>query len=300
MSFPIKNRSKQQNMHITNFQYENDKSLKQETFMLCFDLEKSLLEQRGPQDESTASMEDAKRAEDEAHESYNQRRIRFSHRGLLNQSRSGIQITDGMTGRQFLFKIQGYVHGQNVFTDHIHYLLKGGKLMKCALNTINKYRQISSEISIQQQRIQKGEVIPQVDGSAAFDQRTFVYEEKGRHQNGRACRIHELPMFEPGYNGRRINYLRKRNFLVKATDLPKQFGFEIEVKKLHLDEKQPVLAKHLVIGDSCIKKLFFVFNINDYLLKDNYEYHHGVQPPELFSQIFDPTSSFDVGPTIQG
>ena len=53
-----------------------------------------------------------------------------------------------MTGRQFLFKIQGYVHGQNVFTDHIHYLLKGGKLMKCALNTINKYRQISSEISI--------------------------------------------------------------------------------------------------------------------------------------------------------
>lgn len=33
-------------MHITNFQYENDKSLKQETFMLCFDLEKTLMEQR--------------------------------------------------------------------------------------------------------------------------------------------------------------------------------------------------------------------------------------------------------------
>jgi hypothetical protein len=33
-----------------------------------------------------------------------------------------------------------------VFTDHIHYLLKGGKLMKCTLETMNSYRQMTSEI----------------------------------------------------------------------------------------------------------------------------------------------------------
>lgn len=38
LTFPIKNKSKSQNTHITNFQYEQDKHLKQETFMLCFDL----------------------------------------------------------------------------------------------------------------------------------------------------------------------------------------------------------------------------------------------------------------------
>lgn len=60
-----------------------------------------------------------------------------------------LKITDGMTGRQFMFKIQGYAHGQTVFTDQIHYLLKGGKLMKCTLDTINDYRNmINSVISI--------------------------------------------------------------------------------------------------------------------------------------------------------
>jgi hypothetical protein len=38
VTFPIKNKSKIQNTHITNFQFETDKHLKQETFMLCFDL----------------------------------------------------------------------------------------------------------------------------------------------------------------------------------------------------------------------------------------------------------------------
>ena len=57
-----------------------------------------------------------------------------------------LQITDGMVGRQFMFKIQGYVHGQTVFTDHIHYLLKGGKLMKCSLEVMNSYRAMISEL----------------------------------------------------------------------------------------------------------------------------------------------------------
>lgn len=134
-------------MHITNFQYEIDKSLKQETFMLCFDLEKALLEQKsqGEGEEDEDSQEEQIETESES-ESYYHRRMKMMQ-ASKSKLKSGIQITDGMTGRQFLFKIQGYVHGQNVFTDHIHYLLKGGKLMKCALNTINKYRQMSSEVS---------------------------------------------------------------------------------------------------------------------------------------------------------
>ena len=63
-----------------------------------------------------------------------------------NELSDALQITDGMTGRQFMFKIQGYIHGQTVFTDHIHYLLKGGKLMKCALETMNQYRSMISEL----------------------------------------------------------------------------------------------------------------------------------------------------------
>ena len=56
-----------------------------------------------------------------------------------------LKITDGMTGRQFLFKITGVVHGQLVFTDQIHYLLKGGKLMKCALAQVNRFRDLAME-----------------------------------------------------------------------------------------------------------------------------------------------------------
>lgn len=56
-----------------------------------------------------------------------------------------LEVTDGMTGRQFLFKIQGIMHGSTVFSDMIHYILKGGKLMKCSLASINKYRKLASE-----------------------------------------------------------------------------------------------------------------------------------------------------------
>lgn len=42
VTFPIKNKSKLQNTFITNFMFETDKHLKQETFMLCFDLHEKL------------------------------------------------------------------------------------------------------------------------------------------------------------------------------------------------------------------------------------------------------------------
>lgn len=112
-----------------------------------------------------------------------------------------------------MFKIQGYLHGQTVFTDHIHYLLKGGKLMKCALEVVNNYRVMSSKTVYPPHHHQ--DRLP----------RSIIHYEKGR--------AHEVPVFD--FTGKRINYWKKRNFLVKAENLPKQFGFEVVVKNLHYD-----------------------------------------------------------------
>lgn len=170
-----------------------------------------------------------------------------------NELSDALQITDGMTGRQFMFKIQGYVHGQTVFTDHIHYLLKGGKLMKCALETINAYRQMITEVH-------------KLPSECSVDQKYYLEDAKGH--------LHQIPLYD--HKARRINYMRKRNFLVKAANLPKQFGFEVDVKNLHYDDRKPVLAKHLVLGRSFISKLFFVFNINELLMEDNQDMYHAL------------------------
>ena len=58
--------------------------------------------------------------------------------------------------------------------------------------------------------------------------------------------MHHVPLYDKF--DRKINYLKKRNFLIKAQNLPKQFGFEVEVKNLHFDERKAVLAKNLVQG----------------------------------------------------
>lgn len=87
----------------------------------------------------------------------------------------------------------------------------------------------------------------------------------------RKGRVFEVPMYDQQM--KRINYLRKRNFIIKAEKLPKQFGLEIEVRNLHYDERQPILAKHLVGGKSFVSKLFFVFNLNTVLLEDNHNYY---------------------------
>lgn len=92
------------------------------------------------------------------------------------------------------------------------------------------------------------------------------------HQDVRGL-WHELPVYD--ISTRKINYLKKRNFLVKAANLPKQFGFELEVKNLHYDDRKPILAKNLVQGRGFITKMFFVFNVNETLLNDNQEFHYG-------------------------
>lgn len=39
--------------------------------------------------------------------------------------------------RQYVFNINGEVHGQKVFSEVIFYMMKGGKLVNCLLNKIN-------------------------------------------------------------------------------------------------------------------------------------------------------------------
>ena len=96
----------------------------------------------------------------------------------------------------------------------------------------------------------------------------FIHEQSGRYKKHSQSRIKkEIEVFDE--YGKKINFLSKRNFIVKATDLPKQFGFEIYVNNLHYDEDEQILAKNLVQGDTFIKKMFFVFNINDFLLNEN-------------------------------
>ena len=45
----------------------------------------------------------------------------------------GFKINQNLTSSDFIFNINGTVHGQQVFTDGIYYMFKGGKLMNCAL-----------------------------------------------------------------------------------------------------------------------------------------------------------------------
>lgn len=39
--------------------------------------------------------------------------------------------------RQYMFNINGIVHGQSVFSEVIFYMMKGGKLINCLLGKIN-------------------------------------------------------------------------------------------------------------------------------------------------------------------
>ena len=125
--------------------------------------------------------------------------------------------------------------------------------MKCTLEAMNQYRNMINEVQ-KQVPVFKHDLLPN----------NYVMEDKKGH-------LHEIPLYDD--TGRRINYMRKRNFIIKAQNLPKQFGFEVEVKNLHYDERKSILAKNLVVGKTCISKLFFVFNVNNFLLTDNHDYH---------------------------
>ncbi len=42
--------------------------------------------------------------------------------------------------KTYIFKINGLCHGVNVFSDELHYILKGSKLIRCSIDQINDYR----------------------------------------------------------------------------------------------------------------------------------------------------------------
>ena len=134
-----------------------------------------------------------------------------------------IEITSGMTGRQFLFKIQGYSHGQPIFTDQIHYLLKGGKLMKCALQTINNYKYLAWQTHDAQNAIKnRTNKFNRHYSKEMLANYTLDFKHKRRDKK---LVSREIPLFD--HCGKRLNYLGRRSFVVRVTDLPKQFGFEL-------------------------------------------------------------------------
>lgn len=108
----------------------------------------------------------------------------------------------------------------------------------------------------------KGKANPRLSAFLMF------HEETRRSKTGKAIApARQVRLFDD--DGRRINYLAKRNFVVKAQDLPKQFGFEVHVPKLHFEPDEALMAKQLITGNTTLTKLYFVFNINDHLLFEN-------------------------------
>ena len=61
---------------------------------------------------------------------------------MLTFSTEMLQIPLRFIGREtsrstFMFNVSGIVHGQQVFSDVLFYMLKGGKLVNCLLSQIN-------------------------------------------------------------------------------------------------------------------------------------------------------------------
>lgn len=80
-------------------------------------------------------------------------------------------------------KMQGQCHGASVFTDDLHYILKGNKILKCSLEQMND------------------------------------------------CRHNAL--YRPS-EAFRAQYLQREQFLIKASNLPKSFGFLLQAPHLYV------------------------------------------------------------------
>jgi hypothetical protein len=80
--------------------------------------------------------------------------------------------------------------------------------MKCTLDTINQYRTI----------INTANNIPYIAQSQAENLDIDLQDKKFWHVDQRG-RHHEIPLYDK--QDRKINYMKKRNFLVKAHNLPK-------------------------------------------------------------------------------
>ena len=80
--------------------------------------------------------------------------------------------------------------------------------MKCTLETINNYRQMISGVSR----------MPTYSIQESYCQGIDLQNENFYHQDMKG-NLYQIPLYDQ--NSKRINYHRKRNFLVKASNLPK-------------------------------------------------------------------------------
>ena len=48
-----------------------------------------------------------------------------------------LMVNSNLTSNEYIFNINGMCHEQQVFSDGIFYMFKGGKMLNCALTQIN-------------------------------------------------------------------------------------------------------------------------------------------------------------------
>lgn len=127
-----------------------------------------------------------------------------------------------------MFRINGVAdthNGVSVFTDDLHYILKGNKLLKCCLEQVNAYKD-------------------SVLGG--------------------------LPPYAQN------SYLQKSQHLIMASNLPKSFGFLLQLPHTpqHLLDKA-LSFKSLINfhNPAFISRVYVNFNLNDFILSENRHFY---------------------------
>lgn len=119
-----------------------------------------------------------------------------------------------------MFKINGYCHGQSIFTDELHYILKGAKFVKCTMESLNRHREW------------------------AYGVREYFGTD---------------------------HFVNKDHLNMKITNLPKSFGLEIGMTDVPYTNR--LLQIKNVDNRLHVSKLFFNFNINSFILRENMDYY---------------------------
>jgi hypothetical protein len=102
-----------------------------------------------------------------------------------------------------------------IFSDDLHYILKGNKIIKCCVDQINEYRQAALYSSM-----------------------------RGDPQ-----------------------YLMRSQYLIRATNLPKSFGFLVNTEQMPFNSSS-ITFKGL-LGRSYMSRLYFNFNFNNFVVSEN-------------------------------
>lgn len=76
-------------------------------------------------------------------------------------------VNSNLTSNEFIFNINGVCHEQQVFSDGIFYMFKGGKMLNCALTQINRnlvQQVMNSESEIQTAHVFRATNLPKSFG----------------------------------------------------------------------------------------------------------------------------------------